>query len=228
MSTKNQQKIIKLLDLLIFFVLTLTAIFLAGLVTRDQVVTVPAQMETREIVEEDEAPVPFWNTTNILLTEIRDILQDIRDQQITNEPELTLEGPDLYNSYVDSIVEIYYPDLDARYVKAIIYHESRYDPTITNSKTGVRGLMQISPKWHTQRAKNLGVDDLYDPYGNILTGCDLLNELTQKYSFEYAMNFFAGGYPYANRYKGKTSPYVDSLTRIIAQMESGELYLGGD
>lgn len=220
MSAKSYEKIRKLLDLLIFFLFTLIAIFLIGLITRDWT---PAKVETRTMITEDQALVPYWNTTNRLLEEIRDILIEIRDKQPEPEPEPVLEGPDLYDSYAEQIVQTYYPQLDAAYVKAIIYHESRYDPTVINSKTGVMGLMQISPKWHTNRANDLGVFNLLDPYGNILVGCDLLAELTNSHDFNYALNFFAGGYPYANRYRSSTSPYVKDLEKIIAQMESEEV-----
>lgn len=219
MSAKSYEKIRKLLDLLIFFLFTLIAIFLIGLITRDWA---PAKVETRTMITEDQALVPYLNTTNRLLEEIRDILIEIHDKQPEPEPEPVLEGPDLYDSYAEQIVQTYYPQLDARYVKAIIYHESRYDPTAINSKTGVMGLMQISPKWHTNRANDLGVFNLLDPYGNILVGCDLLAELTNSHDFNYALNFFAGGYPYANRYRSSTSPYVKDLERIIAKMESEE------
>lgn len=213
MSAKSYEKIRKLLDLLIFFLFTLIAIFLIGLITRDWT---PAKVETRTMITEDQVLIPYLNTTNRLLEEIRDILIEIRGKQPEPEPEPVLEGPDLYDSYAEQIVQTYYPQLDARYVKAIIYHESRYDPTVINSKTGVMGLMQISPKWHTNRANDLGVFNLLDPYGNILVGCDLLAELTNSHDFNYALNFFAGGYPYANRYRSSTSPYVKALENIIA------------
>lgn len=140
-------------------------------------------------------------------------------QEPESEP---LIGKALYDSYVDEIVSTYYKDLDPEYIRAIIYHESRYDPNCRNKKTNATGLMQILPKWHTQRARNLGVMDLLDPYGNILVGCDILYEMTEKYGFTYALNYFAGGYKYANSYQNKTSPYIKALNSFIALERSGE------
>lgn len=123
---------------------------------------------------------------------------------------------EVYCAYADEIVETYYPNLDPAYIKAIIYRESRFEPTEVNKKTNVIGLMQIMPKWHMERARSLGVDDLTDPYGNILVGCDLLSEMTEKYSMTYAINYFAGGYKYADRYRNsQTSPVIDELNSIL-------------
>lgn len=195
--------------------------------------TQPREIKT-QIVDLSKAATSHSVTAKGLLYEARKIQSDILFQkaeeimQSSAEPEPALTGSALYASYADQIVELYYPELDAKYIKAIIWHESRYDPTAINSSSGCMGLMQISPKWHSSRAEQLGCFNLLDPYGNIMTGCDLLSELTQKYDFNYAMNFFAGGYPYANRYKNSTSPYIESLNRIIAQMEDGTITLGGD
>lgn len=229
MSQKVKNKSKKLLDFVILFFCCMLSVLLIDMSTKTTMQPpIPmqnSQMQMREITEIASTNQQL-SAMNHTLVEIRNILTDIRDlmiDQMNTDPIQTEE--ELYNSYVDEIVENFYPDLDARYVKAIIYHESRYSPDVVNAKTGVMGLMQISPKWHIKRAEKLGVTDLLDPYGNILVGCDILNELTQKHSFNYAMNFFAGGYPYANRYKGSTSPYVKSLTRIIAEMEAGEIEL---
>lgn len=138
-----------------------------------------------------------------------------------------LSGPALYNYYVDLITTDIYPDISADYVKAIVWHESRYNPDAVNSRTGVCGLMQISPKWHIDRARSIGVDDLCDPYGNLLVGCDILNEISQRYGFRYALNFFAGGYTYADAYKNSTSPFEKELEIIIEQMNNGDIVVGG-
>lgn len=137
-----------------------------------------------------------------------------------------LSGPELYLSYVDQIITEIYPDIPADYVKAIIWRESTYNP---KCKTGDNvGLMQVSLKWDMDRARSLGVDDLYDPYGNILVGCDILNEFTKTYSFEYAINYHAGGYVYANAYRNSISPVEKQLARIIEQMNNGDIQIGGE
>ena len=41
--------------------------------------------------------------------------------------------------------------------------------------------MQISERWHLDRMNRLGVDDLFDPYSNILVGADYISELAEKH-----------------------------------------------
>lgn len=225
MFQEVKKKSTKLLDLVILFFCCMLSVLLITMFSNTTMQT-PSSMQTMRQITEEASVNQQLSAIDHTLVEIRNILTDIRDlmiDQANADPMQTEE--ELYNFYVDEIIENFYPDLNAHYIKAIIYYESRYSPDVVNAKTGVMGLMQISPKWHTQRAKNLGVDDLLDPYGNILVGCDILNELTQKRSFNYALNFFAGGYPYANRYKGSTSPYVEQLNQIIVRMEAGGIEL---
>lgn len=139
-----------------------------------------------------------------------------------------LEGAELYASYVDEITSTIYTDIDPMLVKAIIYHESRYVPDVVNSSSGTAGLMQVSTKWHTERARKLGVDDLLDPYGNILVGCDILSELYQSYGRSYSLNVYAGGYNYANSYKGRKSPYEKAIENIKFGLLDGSITIGGD
>jgi len=43
-----------------------------------------------------------------------------------------------------------------------------------------KGLMQIYTYYHRDRMKQLGVTDIYDPYGNILLAADFMNELKKE------------------------------------------------
>lgn len=116
----------------------------------------------------------------------------------------------LYNSYIDEICT-HYDNLDPDLIRAVVWVESRYDPNAVNYNGTCIGLMQISTKWHTARAESLGVS-LEDPYGNLLTGCDLLSELiyTYKGDISYALMVYNMGYSGANRLhsQGKVSSYV--------------------
>lgn len=132
---------------------------------------------------------------------------------------------DLIDMYIYELTSTQYPDLDPELVRAIVYHESRYIPDALNNNSGATGLMQLMPKWHMGRAESLGVSDLTDPYGNILTGCDLLNELLERYSYDYALNIYAGGYTYANLYKESTSPFVNEIASIKHGLEEGYIIL---
>lgn len=140
-------------------------------------------------------------------------------QIIIYEPNTLSENFELQvASEVRRVCSNVYPSLDSDYVLAIIYYESRFQQDAVNSKTGAVGLMQILPQWHTIRADDLGAS-LSDWDGNILVGCDILNEMVQKKgSMHYAVNFYAGGYSYADYYErtGKLSPYEKSLNNILS------------
>lgn len=71
-----------------------------------------------------------------------------------------------------------YPNVDPYLVLSVIYQESRFVPDV--SLGGCVGLMQISERWHQDRADRLGVTDFWDPYSNVLLGIDLLSELLTK------------------------------------------------
>lgn len=248
MSENRIQKIVKLFDVLIFLLITIVAIFVVGLMTRD---SNSGHFHTKDLETrfEDYATqkLLFIKTQQLYLTasiaNSVDTLTQVCIHAINEieaakiyeiesaREEAQEERPfDIYNSYVDEIIATRYPKLDPETIKAIIYHESRYDPAVSNSRTGVQGLMQIDPRWHTKRALSLGVSDLYDPYGNILVGCDLLNELIESYGYEYALNFYAGGYPYANDYMYSTSPYILEINAIIEDFRNGTIdrELGGE
>lgn len=77
------------------------------------------------------------------------------------------------NGYVQTISSMY--KIDPNLVGSIIQQESEYLPMAKNG--GCLGLMQISTRWHSNRAARLGVTDFYDPYGNVLLGVDYLSEL---------------------------------------------------
>lgn len=80
-------------------------------------------------------------------------------------------------SYCDDIGQEYCiaPEL----LESIIITESMGKADAEND--GCIGLMQINEKWHKDRMKHLMVDDLYDPYSNILVGADYIMELADKY-----------------------------------------------
>lgn len=227
MSPKHIEKNQGLFRLLILWLVIVAGIFLASFLSRRSLL----ENTSRPRYSNYDRLFKFHCTT---IDQMRfdataaliNALQQQKEEQFRsrtfNERETEVER---INGWVKMITTSIYPDLSEDYIKAIIYHESRYQPNVVNSKTGVQGLMQINPKWHTDRALRLGVTDLLDPYGNVLVGCDILNEMTKKHDFNYALNFFAGGYRYANRYKTSTSPFIEQLTRIISEMEAGQLEL---
>ena len=76
-------------------------------------------------------------------------------------------------------------DIDYYTVVAMIERESGYKWNATSSDGTTKGYMQIYDKWHKARMQAEGVDDIYNPYGNIRVGLNILTELIGKYGEDY-------------------------------------------
>lgn len=101
------------------------------------------------------------------------------------------------------------------FLTAIAFQESGYNPNAEYK--GCVGLMQVSPKWHVDRMKRLGVSDLREPYGNMLVAADYLLELFKEYGDPVmALQVYNGDSGAEEYWNGKTdmSDYArDILTR---------------
>ena len=118
--------------------------------------------------------------------------------------------------YVDYAVEISAEyNLPPEFIVAMIERESSGRASAV-SKSNCIGLMQISPKWHGERAEELGVTDLTDAYGNILVGCDFVAELFGKYGDAYTvlMAYNEGEYSGAVE-RAENGEYSDYSTQIV-------------
>lgn len=168
----------------------------------------------------DEDPIPTADSESVEILE-EPMVKESKIPMIVLEPAtsevLILEPRPLTQQeeielHIQQVVSLY-PNLSEDLISAIIWRESRYDPNARNYDGSCVGLMQVSTKWHTDRARNLGVEDLYDPYGNILTGCDLLSELLNSYNLETALMVYHGGYSYAQKYQSAGT--IDQYTKDI-------------
>ena len=68
-------------------------------------------------------------------------------------------------------------------VLAIIEIESGYRWD-ASCKEGSTGYMQVLPKWHKERMRRLNVDNVENPYFNVLVGVDYLAELQERFNTE--------------------------------------------
>lgn len=128
---------------------------------------------------------------------------------------IPLSEEDQINMYVDYICEDY--AVDPNLVKSIIFYESTYNPFAKNGQCV--GLMQINTFYHSRRARDLGISDLYSPYGNILVGVDYLNLLFKVYKDPalVLMVYNMGDKAAVNLYnKGIISEYA---TKVLARSE---------
>ena len=82
------------------------------------------------------------------------------------------------------------------------------------------GYMQVSTKWHADRAKQLGVS-IRDGYGNILVGTDYLYELCKKYGdVALALMVYHGESDAEEKEaRGEISTYANKILDLSAKLE---------
>lgn len=109
-----------------------------------------------------------------------------------------LQGAELYRFYIAQINEQYYPDVDPYIALAVLETESSYYPNAKN-KSGATGLMQVLPQYHLKRVEKYGLNDIWDPYTNIICGMDFLNDLIHTYgSWNRALRGYNNSQSYVN------------------------------
>lgn len=143
--------------------------------------------------------------------------------RVVSLPSMPEYGPDLFCYYVDDICEAY-PQVDPAIVKAIIWQESRFKPECKSDGGYSIGLMQVSTKWHMDRAYSLGVTDLTDPYGNILVGVDYLNDLLT-YNNDLGLSLMLYNMNHNDAYRlyksGRLSSYAKSVIAKADEYRNG-------
>lgn len=112
--------------------------------------------------------------------------------------------------------------VDPAIIIAMIKRESQFDIDIIGDKGKAFGLMQIHPRWHSDRMEKLGVTDLLDPYQNVTVGIDIMAELLDGgKSVEWALMVYNGGYAHANRHieAGTLSEYATYVLEFADELE---------
>lgn len=121
-----------------------------------------------------------------------------------------LYGEELYRFYISQINEQYFPDVDPYVALAVLENESNYQPNAMSS-VGAVGLMQWIPKWHAWRMEKFHLNDMWDPYTNIIVGMDYLNDLFQS----------------SGSWKEALYGYNHSMAYVNAVLYRAELLRGG-
>lgn len=128
--------------------------------------------------------------------------------------------------YISNTCEDY--GIDPALVIAMIAVESSYRTDCIGDGGDSIGLMQIQPKWWSERMTELGVTDLINPYENVTIGIDIIaGYLNKGRNVEWALHSYNGGVQYANEMYayGKTSEYAKKVMteayRLTSEREFG-------
>lgn len=115
-------------------------------------------------------------------------------------------------------------DLDPAIITAMIWKESEFDTNAIGDNGNSLGLMQVQPRWHSERMEKLNATDLLDPYQNIRVGIDYLVELYSiNDDIQWVLMAYNGGPTYANNLRdaGAVSTYtIDILEKAEELRES--------
>lgn len=98
--------------------------------------------------------------------------------------------------------------IDPAIIFAITYRESSYNPSNIGDYGASFGLMQVQPRWHSDRMARLGCLDLLDPYQNVIVGTDFLAEQLARYDGDISKALVAYN---AGHYKGTISMYAQDI-----------------
>lgn len=108
--------------------------------------------------------------------------------------------------HIIQVAEAY--GIDPAIIFAMCYRESSYDPTSIGDHGAAFGLMQIQPRWHSDRMARLGCADLLDPFQNVTVGADYLAEQIARYGGDISKALVAYN---AGHYTGTITKYAQEI-----------------
>lgn len=169
------------------------------IVTPEETVEIETEMVEEAIAVETEA------------------LEDTEVEVVINRTyDIPLDGE--LQSYIISVSDKY--GVDPELIFAIIDVESKYTVDVIGDNGNAFGLMQIQPRWHSDRMYRLGVssaEELLDPHNNVLVGIDFVAELIgYGRGVDWALMAYNGGPGNAN---ARTSKVVNYYNKVMGTYE---------
>ena len=119
---------------------------------------------------------------------------------MVTEPEPEPETVYVYDVPLDAWLQIHIIQIcedyhiDPAIIMAMIERETHFQADRIGDNGQSFGLMQIKIKYHKGRMDRLGIEDLMDPYQNVVVGIDYLGDLLVKYEdIEVALMAYNAG-----------------------------------
>lgn len=175
--------------------------------------TVSTESEKVE-VEIEEAPVIEDESIDI----------SVEEEVVVTEPTVKYYDVPLSHELQDYIFKLCGErDIDPALVIAVIERESKYNSSTIGDHGNSLGLMQIQPKWHSERMARLNCTNLLNPFENVCVGIDILDGLLDSgNSIEWALMAYNGGagYAYNKVSRGEVSEYATTVLNISNTLNS--------
>ena len=162
----------------------------------------------------EEVPAePIQENTNIIAPIVMPAEPSVELYDVPLDEELQLHIIQLCEGY----------GIDPSVVIAMIRYESNYNPDAVGDDGDSIGLMQIQPRWHSERMEQLGCTDLYDPYQNVTVGISILAEKLATYDTagEALTAYNAGDYGAYVHYFGKgvfSNAYAEKILAFAEEL----------
>ena len=233
---RNKQIATKSISLLVLFIGLIAGVKLLNSDSDPVSAADNINVETQPIETEMPVVVEEKHVTEVPFTSVKEEsnAQAQEEEDVSNDSyvtELLISSGPGYSRLIDTMNDevIQYTNeigpeygIDPCLLQAIIFYESSNRQDVSNG-TCV-GLMQVSTKWHTERAKSLDVD-LYDSYGNVLTGTDYLSELYDEYENITAalMVYHGESDALIKAENGQTSSYVNNIMNLYFKLKDLEV-----
>ena len=201
--------------------LLMFSLFLIGVYNTIQKEAAAEQIEPVEAVQ----PLPVAATEEesevvALETEVVVLSCTVVEKPDTAQTEALYNVPleaDLQRFIIGKAEEI---GIDPAVIFGIAHKESTYNPGAIGDNGNSLGLLQIQPRWNTERMERLGCLDLLDPFQNVTVAVDLLGELMDKHGdVAVALTVYNyGHYPgYVTEYATAVLNTAEGLTRAVSE-----------
>lgn len=164
--------------------------------------------------------LPGWNAAKAAQ------INEAQESAVTTTAITAVQQRTYYNCPLSHELQDYIADLcaevsiDPAVIIAMIGRESTYRADAKGDKGKSLGLMQIQPRWHSERMEALDCDDLLDPYDNVTVGIDFLSELVNKYdgNMHMALMAYNAGATGAKRNWFSKGIYENKYSRAVMKL----------
>lgn len=157
--------------------------------TTESTATITTNVRQPVQVSESTVPIDFTVPDTIPPTILYDVPLDI-----------------MLQLHIIQVAESY--GLDPAILFAMCFRESSYNPASIGDHGASYGLMQIQPRWHSDRMERLGCLDLLDPFQNVMVGADYLAEQRARYGGDIGKALVAYN---AGHYNGTITRYAQEV-----------------